>query len=158
MALVNTPPNNTTNPPPEDRHVVIEPPPPVQPRLKQYVPLQNFVIDSKTHAKALTLIMLTPNVALPFLSSNMLIPLDVAIRQGIYPPKKESPPEKTVEKIKKVVEEAMGIEETSPSTDPKSILDNSLRDQVIAKKHQTAKIDPAKLAAIKAGGKPKTSA
>jgi hypothetical protein len=162
MALFNTPTNNTTNPTSDERHVVIESPGPVQPRLKQYVAIQNFEVDKKTIAKQNEVVMVTQDTAIPFVSANMLIPLDVAIRQGIYPPAKKptTVSEKVVKEVQEVVEKVTGIKpasetDTSAATESKSFLGNKLRDAIQAKKVESAKIDANKLAAIKAGGSKK---
>ena len=169
------PPNPTTNPAPDStRHVVIEPPKPSQTRLKQYIAVKYLKIDKQHSAKAHELVWLTEETALPFVSSHLLVPIDVAIREGLYPPIVESAPEKVADKIKQAVKEVMGTPETTasselpaetnPPTEPpagtKSLLGNKLRDAVQVKKSESqkatsevAKIDAAKLAAIKAGGK-----
>ena len=150
------PPNPTTNPAPDNtRHVVIEPVKPAPPLLKQYFSLHNLKIDAKTSVKTFQQIQLTEAIALPFVSAHLMLPLDVAIREGLYPPRTESAPVQIAEKVKHTLKEIINLpdEDTSPpklTTTP--ILGNKLREEVQLKKVQTAKLDPTKLAAIKAGG------
>lgn len=162
------PPTNlspTVPPKEETRSVVIEPPRPPQPRRKQYVTLHGGEYD-KHKAGQFELVWLTEEVARSAISARQIIPLDVAIREGVYPPKIATSKNKVTEAVTKVAEEITGLDldksetvitevESSP-TAKKSFLGNKLRTAVQAKKTEpattNAKIDPQKLAAIKAGG------
>jgi hypothetical protein len=147
------PPLNPTDPKDEVRHVVFEPEKPAQTRAKQYITLQNVTID-KTSFGVHQQVYLTNEDATALLASRLITPIDVALREGIYPPRTATVHEKTVDKIAHVVKEVVGIPEAEPEAEaPKVILGNKLRDAVQAKKIEAAKLDAAKLAAIRAGGK-----
>lgn len=143
----------TVPPKDETRHVVLEPLKPSQTRLKQYVTLSTLEIN-KTKYGSFQSVSLTEDGALPYLSAHRILPLDVALREGIYPPTTEKTTHKTTEKIKAVIEDVTGLDvtpETPPTETPKkSFLGNSLRDTIQTHK---AKIDATKLAAIRSGGK-----
>jgi hypothetical protein len=151
------PPINPTDPKDEIRHVVFEPQKPVSTRLKQYITIVPFEHDGKKYPPGVQ-VLLTEEVALPYLAGRFVTPMDVALRDGIYPERTHVAAEKVVDKIKHAVEEVVGIESSEtpepekPVEDSKTLLGNKLRDMVQAQKAETAKIDAAKLAAIKAGG------
>lgn len=159
----------------ETREVVIEPEKPVQPRLKQYVALLGITVNKKAY-KTGDQVRLTEADALAYLASNQITPLEVALRSGIYPVSKETLSEKIVEVVtgeeipdtKAEVEAQATAEGQSSSGGKKSFLGNALRDAIQKKKAETnpagqsplggaelapTKVDAAKLAAIKAGGK-----
>lgn len=155
----------TVPPKEETRNVVIEPEKPAQPRKKQYVTLHGGEYD-KQKASQFEVVWLTEDTALSLISARMIVPLDVAIREGTYPPKVSTAKSKVSEVVTQVAEEVTGLDldqseakvtEVTPSTTAKkSFLGNTLRQAVQTKKAQPepakAKIDPNKLAAIKAGG------
>jgi len=123
------------------------------------VALKNFLLDNKTSTKQYEVVMVTQDNAIPFVSANMLMPLDVAIRQGVFPPAKKpvTVAEKVTHEVQAVVEKVTGLKTASPAdasatAESKSFLGNKLRDVIQAKKVENAKIDADKLAAIKAGG------
>jgi hypothetical protein len=131
--------------------VVIEPPKPKQMRPKQFVVLKSFDAG-KINAKKGTVIRLTQQDAIPYVSARFLLPLDVAIREKIYPtsqPGKEGVVEKVVQKVT-----GIDIPDADPQADDpkKNFLGNRLREAIQAKKTENSKIDAAKLAAIRAGG------
>jgi hypothetical protein len=145
------------------------------PKLKQYVPVQDLKPKNvKETWKKGELIHIDPSEHRPYVAARLVLPLDTALREGIYNPSVS----KTVgSKIKDVVigkpekDEAVTATETDSSkasekdpedTGSKKLLENKLRDAVQTKKAQNEeaalesgdkKIDQDKLAAIKSGGK-----
>jgi hypothetical protein len=143
------------------RRVVIEPPKPPITTLKQYVALIDFH-DGDIKAKKGQMVWIPANEATVLTAQNFVVPLNAAIRQGIYPPKDES----FVGRFKTIAQKAdeRPVKETlQESTQAlqeasKKLLGNQLRDVVQGRseaedEEAKAKLTADKLAAIKAGGK-----
>lgn len=149
-----------------EQHVVIEEKKLIQPRLKQYVPLRTISVDDNPKWKKNTIVYLTNDEAQPYVSAGILLPLAVAIRQGVYTSQRET----VVHMIKKAVvgvaetetksEAANAVKKDGEATGGKKLIENKLREAVQAKKAEVAKeteedkpkISAEKLAAIQAGG------
>jgi hypothetical protein len=137
-----------------------------QPRLKQYVVLvENSNIKGLKKAKKHTVIRMTSEEAIPYVSAHILTPLDIAIKEGVYPPKKDT----LVEKLKTATQEskdrpvAQNLQQTTSTKEDekKSFLGNKLREAIQQRKEETTEsqstptVLPAdKLAAIQSGGQP----
>ncbi|OGV96942.1 hypothetical protein A2W24_02340 [Microgenomates group bacterium RBG_16_45_19] len=144
----------------DTREVVIEPKKPPQVRLKQYVTVKAFTYKKHDYQSG-DLVLLTEADATAFLSGRFLIPLEVALNQGIYPIAPESPLEKVVQAVtgEDIPDTPAEAAILSSSGGKKSFLGNRLRSAVQKKKKAVAatpitKIDLDKLAAIQSGGKP----
>ena len=102
----------------ETREVVIEPEKPDQPRLKQFIALQEISINKKNYHPGGQL-RLTETDAVPYIASFQITPLEVAIRNGTFPRSKETVTEKIVEavtgeNIPDTAAEAHGVEHQRP--------------------------------------------
>lgn len=148
------------------RVVVMENDKPPQPRLKQYVlVVDEFNVKGHKSAKKNSVIRMTSEDALPYVSANMLIPLDIAIKENKFPPKKDTLVEKlktaTQDSKERELAQTLNQSTTSKENEKKSFLGNKLREAIQQRKQETDKTQtyptvlPAdKLAAIRSGGKP----
>lgn len=151
----------------DERHVVLEDQQTPQPRLKQYILLKEMPHSKKLKRhKIHDLVRLTNDEALPLVSAGIVVPIDTAIKLGVYPPKKESLVDKLKEATKTAEEkplvEELKAETSDTKTTEKSFLQNKLREAILKKKTESksetgslesAQISAAKLEAIKSGGK-----
>lgn len=152
--------NTTTTVPMGDtREVVIEPTKPPQPRPKQYIAVTPLTYEKKSY-KPGDQILIPESDAFPLLAARQITPLEVALREGIYPRSQENLTEKVVETVTgQEIPDTKAEAQVAAAAPKKSFLGNALRDAIQKKKAETnpglapTKIDSAKLAAIKAGGK-----
>jgi len=90
---------------------------------RQYFVTRDYKNKELGKLKQGSVILLQPSLAFPLVSAHVLIPLQVALRQGLYPPK---PKPKLVTKLKTATKRKRGR--------PRKYLGNKLRDKVQAKK------------------------